>query len=239
MKISITCMKCAIDRSYLAEPKYFYQEITEEGVFDFVCNNGHRSIVVLQQQKFEILSYMGVFSIEKEMYRDAISSFASCLERLYEFYFKVSARKSGVLPQEISATWKHMSSQSERQYGAFMATYLLLNQRPPNILQRKQTELRNDVIHKGRLPTREQTIQFGQAVLECAFPLLDTLRSDPFNVFLWEIVSESNNERSNPYINDKEPVSILSLPTPLSLNTVRPSDDLTKLIEIFVNPHVR
>ncbi|WP_156311997.1 hypothetical protein [Methylobacterium platani] len=219
--------------------KSYYEEITENGIFDFVCDNGHRSITVMQQQKFEILSRMCVLSIENGVYRDAISSFASCLERLYEFYFKASARKNGASLEEIVTTWKQMSSQSERQYGAFMAIYLFENHKTPNILQRKQTELRNDVIHKGKIPTRDETMQFGQAVLNCALPIMDIIRSKPYSEVIWQMVVENRNERARSYFDAEAEIAYLSLPTPLSLNISQQTSELNELLKIYHNSYVK
>ena len=168
----------------------------EDGVIDAICNRGHRSFTVIQQTKFEILSDMAIQAIVDGYYRDAIASFMSTLERLYEFFMEVSFRKRGLDPKNFAVAWKPMSKLSERQIGAFIATYLTETGEAPKLLQQKQTELRNDVIHKGKFPHLKETIRFGQEVVNCANPILDRLRSSEYLSFVQTITTERIVRRS-------------------------------------------
>lgn len=48
--------------------------------------------------------------------------------------------------------------------------------KPPTLLNNKQIEFRNNIIHKGYFPTYEKTIEFGQKVLDFIFEILSILK---------------------------------------------------------------
>jgi hypothetical protein len=55
--------------------------------------------------------------------------------------------------------------------------YLLEVGSKPTLLSNNKTEFRNDVIHKGEIPSREKAIAYGQAVLDVIRPHLILLRT--------------------------------------------------------------
>lgn len=155
-------------------------QIPENGVIEITCRRGHHNRVVIQQQKFEILSTMAIKAIADGYYRDAVSSFAGALERLYEFFFEATCVKRNIDAQIYASAWSKMSSQSERQLGAFIGIYLLETSQIPEFLPQKQIELRNAVVHKGKFLERTEVVRFGEAVLQCARPILALLSSEPY-----------------------------------------------------------
>jgi hypothetical protein len=78
---------------------------------------------------------------------------------------------------ETDSAWKPLSKQSERQLGAFIAAHLTLLSAPPPMLANKQVEFRNRVIHHGYIPTNDEAIEFGDAVLSLIQTVLDSLRA--------------------------------------------------------------
>jgi hypothetical protein len=72
----------------------------------------------------------------------------------------------------IDAVWKQVAAQSERQLGAFIFLYTLHFERGPNLLHSKYITFRNDVVHKGRIPTRSEALDYGEAVLSVLGPIL-------------------------------------------------------------------
>ncbi|MCK4830988.1 hypothetical protein KA005_85550, partial [bacterium] len=95
-------------------------EFRDDGRYEICCSRGHKSVTVLQQQKFEVLFDIGANAIIDGYYREAISSFTSSLERFYEFCIKVFCEKRKISEDVYTNTWKQMSNQSERQLGAFL-----------------------------------------------------------------------------------------------------------------------
>lgn len=151
-------------------------ELNDNGRYKLICQNGHSSIVILNHQKFQILFEIGINAIIDGYYREAVSSFTSSLERFYEFFSKVMCITRGINWAIIQDTWKSVSNQSERQLGAFIFLHLLENGCKPVLLNQKNTEFRNAVIHKGKIPSKEEAILYGQAVLNVIRPLLISLR---------------------------------------------------------------
>lgn len=74
--------------------------------------------------------------------------------------------------QAIDGSWRNVAAQSERQFGAFVFLYALEFGRPPKLLDQKWIELRNEVIHKGKIPTKDEALQYGQDVLDVVRPIL-------------------------------------------------------------------
>ncbi len=168
-KLHLICHQCGSSGSVQVD-------ITDEGYYEALCPNGHQLQFVLQQQLFEILFQMALHGIIDGHYREAVTSFASAMERFYEFYIKFISRKDGISKKDIDEAWKPIGKASERQLGAFIFTYLSENKLAPRLISNKWTEFRNDIVHKGAIPKREKVIEYGQAVLEIIEPLLNELK---------------------------------------------------------------
>jgi hypothetical protein len=69
-------------------------------------------------------------------------------------------------PDVFGASWKKVSSQSERQLGAYVFLYVVSFGAVPHLLSNKMVELRNDVIHKDVLPEKHDAVTFGAAAYE-------------------------------------------------------------------------
>jgi hypothetical protein len=132
--------------------------------------------MALQQQRFEILYEVGCHAILDKYYREAVSCFASALELFYLFYAKVICLKQGIALTEINTAQNEVSRQSERQLGVFIYVYLLEHKKSPSLLPNKLREFRNDVIHRGRFPQREEAITFGQAIANLILPIVKEMR---------------------------------------------------------------
>jgi hypothetical protein len=61
---------------------------------------------------------------------------------------------------------------SERQLGMFIAAHLLHFKKAPNLMPEKRANFRNDVIHKGRIPLKEEAVEYANEVLGLIRPLL-------------------------------------------------------------------
>lgn len=139
--------------------------------------NGHTFVATTLQMRHEQLFEIGLWAILDDYYREAVSSFAASLERFYEFATKVFSAHARVESDRFDAAWKIISRQSERQLGAYVYAYLLSERRAPVTLAESSVAVRNDVIHRGRIPSKEQAIAFGDAVLKVIHPALKVLQS--------------------------------------------------------------
>lgn len=145
----------------------------ENGYYRFRCAQKHVHEIVLVQMRFEVLAETAMQAIVDGYFRDAVASFAAALERFYQFYLEVVAHSKGVPSTAQTATWKQVANQSERQLGMFIGVYQLENGNAPPLLDQKRVAFRNRVIHQGYLPTEEEAVEFGQAVVDLVQPLIN------------------------------------------------------------------
>lgn len=177
MKLLIPCMACLQE---LGEPtnEFASLEFRDDGRYEVFCSRGHKSVTVLQQQKFEILFDIGANAILDGYYREAVSSFTSSLERFYEFCLKVLCKKRGIETDVFATAWKQVSNQSERQLGAFLFLWASEFGEVPQLLSSNDAGFRNGVIHKGKIPTKEEALEYGKAVLAIIRPKILQLKSE-------------------------------------------------------------
>src|SRR5271165_1897960 len=144
----------------------------DDGRYQTICPNGHASITILQEQRFELLFDIGAYALVDGYYREAVSSFASSLERFYEFFIKAVLLEKGMDEASLNDNWKHVAIQSERQFGAFLFVHLSELLKSPPLLSRKSIEFRNAVVHKDKIPSRTEALEYGQEILGVIRPSL-------------------------------------------------------------------
>jgi hypothetical protein len=177
MKLPISCAQCMQD-DVISPQILTTVEFRDDGRYEITCPKGHVSTTILQQQKFEVLFDIGAYAIGDGYYREAVSSFTSALERFYEFFIKVICISKGSSSEETLKTWKEVSNQSERQLGAFIFLYYLEFGEKPVLLRNPSVKLRNEVVHKGKIPSKEQAIIYGQEVLDVIRPIIKILKEN-------------------------------------------------------------
>lgn len=216
MKLSIVCAQCMQEDLPNTRPTAVV-EFRDDGRYEVTCPKGHKSITLLQQQKFEVLFDIGAYAVTDGYYREAVSSFTSSLERFYEFFIRASLYSKGLADDILATTWKHVSNQSERQLGAFIFLYTSEFGRPPSLLSNRLTEFRNEVIHKGKIPNRAEAVRYGQAVLDVVRPILvETKKALPDAV---QRTVVHHLMRSRDKTDDGLSVTTMFVPTILSLST--------------------
>lgn len=174
MRVLIPCMQCLQE---LGRPsgEFSQVEFRDDGRYELTCSSGHRATTVLQQQKFEVLFDIGAHAILDGYYREAVSSFAASLERFYEFAVRVFLASASGSDELFKSAWKSVSSQSERQLGGFVLLWAASFKALPALLNTTRVSFRNDVIHKGKIPTKEEAVVFGNAVLGVVRPNMQML----------------------------------------------------------------
>ena len=151
--------------------------LSDDGMYGICCAKGHKSKIILDNIKFELLFEIGLNAIVDGYPREAVSSFASALERFYEFYWRVAMCHLGIPNDQIEVIWKSLSKYSERQIGAYSTAVNLLTKASPMLLNpNKEVPFRNNVIHNGYVPTEEEAISFGDVVMKLINNDLDKLR---------------------------------------------------------------
>ena len=175
MRLTIPCMTCTQELGRLTDT-YSNVEMQDDGCYEVTCPRGHTTTTVLQQHKFEVLLHIGAHAILDGYYREAVSTFASSLERFYEFSIRVLLEASTGSDDLFEATWKSVARYSERQVGAFVFLWAAHFKTGPSLLSEDRTRFRNDVVHKGKIPSREQALKYGNDVLGVLVPLMWELK---------------------------------------------------------------
>lgn len=183
MMIKLFCPSCAYEALKILNSKITIdvpvpvEKIKDDGKYLVECEVGHINVVILDNIKLELLFEMGANALIDGYYREAVSSFASSLERFYEFYWHVTMEHFNQDIEDISQTWKPISKLSERQIGAYSTAVLLLTGKPALLLDsNKEVPFRNNVIHNGYIPTKDEATSFGDIVMKIILTNLDDLR---------------------------------------------------------------
>jgi hypothetical protein len=175
MKFPMACLTCQIEHpGEVASLRLL--SIQEDSRYEVVCEQGHRDFFVLQNPKFDILFEIGAHAILDGYYREAVSSFQASLERCHEYFIRAALRQRSMPDDIVTKAWKEVGKQSERQLGGFIMLYTVEFGGPPPLLSNKKIEVRNAVIHQGRIPQRQEAVDYGQAVLDIERRLLRDMR---------------------------------------------------------------
>lgn len=175
MRLIIPCMQCLLEHG---EPNGEFSRVgfLDNSRYEVKCSFGHETTTFLQQQKFEVLFEIGAHAILDGYYREAVSSFASSVERFFEFALQVILEKSSNSDALFQSTWKTVAAQSERQLGAFVFAWASNFGKTPELVPSKWVSFRNEVVHKGKIPTREEALQYGNVILGILRPKMLALK---------------------------------------------------------------
>jgi hypothetical protein len=204
-------------------------EIRNDGRYEVTCSKGHKSVTILQEQKFEVLFDIGAYAIVDGYYREAVSSFTSSLERFYEFVIMAVLFDKGISEEDFKKAWKLVERQSPRQIGAFIFIYLTEFGMSPTLLSRDNVDFRDEVIHQGRIPIRQEALNYGQAVLDVVRPILKQVKKKYPNGVQKTVFQHLKDCRSSA--DDTCPVSTMTIRTILSLAVAEPGYDERSLEE--------
>ena len=211
MYVPFSCQKCkemGLDSSQ-AKVLSLYRD---DGIYDIQCKHGHNFVGVFQRHLYQILFEIGAYAILDGYYRESVASFASSLERFLEYYIQVIAISKNIDMEAYKKAWKLISAQSERQFGAFIFIYLYVNKKPPNLLTEKYRSFRNDVIHKGKIPTKEKAIEYGDCVKNTIEDLtleLCEIDQEAMNTVVRQFLAEAQSKIGGQYAQNVSTTTIL------------------------------
>lgn len=228
MRLFVPCMKC-FQEDVNPLGGFSRVEFTDDGFYDITCENGHSTLTILQQHKFEVLFEVGANAIVDGYYREAVSSFTSSLERFYEFCIRVILEASTSNDALFQCCWKKVSSQSERQLGAFIFMWASCFNETPSMLSPKLVTFRNEVIHKGKIPTKIEAVEYGNAVIDTINPKIKLLQ-EKFPAEISNSIFRQIKERTEKSGNAESPAT-MCISTVLSLSNTEPSHYTKKLEE--------
>lgn len=191
MRFTAICNQCLQDSDFTFT--FIFLEFQHDAIYKMICPRDHETIVTLQEELFQILFDHGALALTDGYPREAVSSFASSLERFYEFSIKILLVEQGVSIQEINQTWKLVASQSERQLGAFFFLYLNVFKKAPEPIDPKWIKFRNDVIHKGHIPTQEKVHEYASYIYDYMVKFLSVMKQDYFDSFITVFTEKQKN----------------------------------------------
>jgi hypothetical protein len=192
MKVLARCAQCShevFDRALalnkpveevLRDVATEYLDFEGDGGFEFECPLGHKSAFVVNVPHHEVLFQSACMSFLGGSYREAVGSAAAARERFAELYVRVLAASAGVSDDEVSQAWAHLEGNSQRQFGAFVWTQMLVTRAlgERNQDSQKREQFRNDVVHKGRFPTRNATQEYLEYIYDWIRKLDRVLRTE-------------------------------------------------------------
>lgn len=171
------CMKCCetpINNGDVPDLTMYEMLTPDDGVIAFQCKNGHKNAIIVQEQPFEILLEIAIENIIDKYYREAIFNFAAAQERCFEFFNELVLFEKGVNDILYKDLWKIYRNSSERQLGAFYSLYLMRFGKNFKYNE-NQTNIRNNIIHKGKIATKEITFEYGRYVLENIYTIIESI----------------------------------------------------------------
>jgi len=204
MRLPVPCADCCRANGIRTGniPKEFIFEVAIEGPnrFEIKCPNGHKSLLFLKQPAFKILFESGCLAFVDGYYREAVGTFTAALERFFEYWVKAKLVERNVSEDDLKKTWNIVSRQSERQYGAFLFIYLAeTNSCPPDLEKlEKYKNFRNDVIHKGKFPSNDETRQYAEDILRFIARLNNELQTQAASAIKWLEDQQASEVRDIP-----------------------------------------
>jgi hypothetical protein len=187
------CMECLKE---LGRPSFepFILPYYDERQAVVECSRHHKSVLLLQSQKFEVLLESGVGALAAGFTLEAAASFSSALERFYEFSLKVILVHRNTDLAVYEMMFKEMANQSERQLGAFLALHAVEFGVAycPN---KKIVEIRNSIVHKGVIPSQEKAMHFCEMVYNEILLLTEKLQQNCASA-INEVISQDVRKRA-------------------------------------------
>lgn len=219
--------------------KYVLVELNEDGIYNYKCPNNHIQWTFIHEHLFQILFDLGVLALSDSYTREAISSFATSLERFYEFIIKLILLSENRSEKLLEKLWKHISLQSERQLGAFISLYASKFNKLPTLPVTKLVKFRNDVMHKGKIPNEVETLEYGQSISDIIFDGLFDLRNYFQNDVCEQIhrVYQYNVKKVEEKHQEIKKAGGSSSPTIIQIRTIKSKDFKRVNVEAEVNKY--
>lgn len=168
MRIRFSCAECA--HGPLDQPVSL--DVSDDGVYVVTCEQGHRSVQVISNPKFEVLFEMALLAYADGYTRECVASLAASAEEFYRLFVKTYLYRQGIQPidENVKSFWK-LVSRAEPQLGAFALAYFLEFKLSPSFPDNKSIEFRNSVIHAGKIPRPDEVRQFGDKMTKFIVPV--------------------------------------------------------------------
>ena len=167
MRIRFDCAECAAGSA----DQSVYLDVSDDGVYAVTCEQGHRTMQVISNPKFEVLFEMALLAFADGYTRECVASLAASAEEFYRLFVKTYLYRVGHEPiaENVKNLWK-VVSRSEPQLGAFALAYFLEFKIPPAFPDNKSTEFRNGVVHAGKIPAPDEVRRYADKLIKFVVP---------------------------------------------------------------------
>ena len=177
-------------------------QFNEEGIYSGKCPNGHDINFMTSLPLYEILFSIGIQSFKDGYYCETVRSMTASLERFHEHFLKsfILGHTGDHLLTDDS--WKEVRNQSERQYGAFVIFFTAMFKKNPPSLSDKDRNFRNNIIHKGQIAKKEETLDYCSKILEIESYCLDKIfkRFEEVEKQYGRYLNKERESKGNPKI---------------------------------------
>ncbi|MBX9400368.1 hypothetical protein K4L06_03530 [Lysobacter sp. BMK333-48F3] len=190
MKTIVPCPTCGESED---TPTLFFADYYDDHTIRAQCPLGHPVVAIVQNPKFETLLETGSDSLVLGQTLQASAAFSSARERAFEFATQVLLRRLGISRDVYRAMFKDMSSQSERQLGAFLTAHLAVT-KTAFTLNQSIPKFRNNVIHKGKIPPPDEALSFCSSVFDEIRLVCEVLRAH-CREQIGAVILEKNSDR--------------------------------------------
>jgi len=166
MRSVAVCPKCIEEQAKQGiepRPKPLLGQLDDRGYINVECEQGHTGVVIYDARRYDVLTESAARAFVDGYTNEVVAIMAAALERAYEFYIRVSCTAKSLLPETLDLVWKGVAAQSERQYGAFQFLYALDHGQAFR-LEQSITQTRNNIVHKGRIASESEALEFAEGV---------------------------------------------------------------------------
>ena len=206
-------------------------KITKEFVPDneFIsvdCEQGHSSVVLNQEFKFESLFYEGLRYYAQRDYSTAIMKFATSLDQFYNFCTLMMARAAIQDDNYVDNDFFKSLKYTEQKMGAFCALYQSMFREKPPLLKTNTIKIRNDAAHQGNsMKEPKLCLDYAEPVMKIITETIAKFQSQYPEVLKYEI--EHHLSKQYDQIKDPEKTTLGVQTGPVSFTTLYDFSGLT------------
>lgn len=142
-----------------------FVQIDKWPYFELECANEHKYKYTLSNELYDLLFQQATYCIQDGYFRESIGTYHAAMERYFEYCIEIFTYYHNP-DTDFKKLWKIISKQSERQLGAFYSLWLATLGENPVFLEEKRVELRNKVIHQGKLVNENEAKDYGKYVFD-------------------------------------------------------------------------
>lgn len=154
-----------------------HMDYTDDGVYQIKWPEGHTTVTVLQNPKFSVLMEFCVEAVCDEYYREGLLDAMSALDAYMDFHIEVMLKAQEIGKEPREDLLKLVSTSDQRRIGCFLACETMGGHKP-EYLPSKVVTMRNNVVHKGYIPTPQEVLEQIKDILNYIIPRYKRLEAN-------------------------------------------------------------